>query len=341
MGVGPIIMLFQFGESKKRKRFSMESKNIFIVHTILILFLLLVACSAPKPTPTQPAPTQTQTVEPLPDTSIRYHFVTNKLLVPTTQEQAQVFALNIDEDPQQHPDNLFGELLTMLLSASPALELQPTVDQAVDAGQIITLHLLQVDDPVNDSSAMWSIFQGQKTLSAPSFNGTDRFTLDPVAPTNSLVAGSLTNGHFTGGPGTARAQIALMGMLVEVDLIGVRLEADVSAQGCANGKLGGGVTVDEFNAKLLPSLADGLTQVVKADITGASALAQLFDLDRNAVITVQELKNNLLLKIAISPDLDLLDASGKFNPRQDGVKDSLSVGLGFTCVPATFAAPGD
>ena len=43
----------------------------------------------------------------------------------------------------------------------------------------------------------------------------------------------------------------------------------------------------------------------------------------------------------ISSDLDLLDASGKFNPRQDGVKDSLSVGLGFTCVPATFTTPGD
>ena len=40
--------------------------------------------------------------------------------------------------------------------------------------------------------------------------------------------------------------------------------------------------------------------------------------------------------LAISPDMDLLDASGKFNPRQDGVKNSYSVGLGFTCVPATW-----
>ena len=52
-------------------------------------------------------------------------------------------------------------------------------------------------------------------------------------------------------------------------------------------------------------------------------------------------ENNILPKLAISPDLDLLDASGKFNPRQDGVKDSLSLGLGFTCVPATLTVPGN
>jgi hypothetical protein len=32
----------------------------------------------------------------------------------------------------------------------------------------------------------------------------------------------------------------------------------------------------------------------------------------------------------------MLDASGELNPRQDSVNDSYSVGLGFTCVPATW-----
>jgi hypothetical protein len=126
-----------------------------------------------------------------------------------------------------------------------------------------------------------------------------------------------------------------------VDLIGVRLEADLSAKGCANGKLGGGVTVGEFRGKLLPAIADGLNQIIKTDKAVANTLLQAFDSDQNGTITVQELENNPLLMIAISPDLDLLDASGKFNPGQDGVKDSYSIGLGFTCVPATFTAPGD
>lgn len=126
-----------------------------------------------------------------------------------------------------------------------------------------------------------------------------------------------------------------------MDLIGVRLEADLSAKGCANGKLGGGVTVDEFRSKLLPAITDGLNQVIKADQAVAPTLLQALDSDHNGTITVQELENNPVLMIAIAPDLDLLDGSGKFNPGQDGVKDSYSVGLGFTCVPAIFAAPGD
>ena len=128
---------------------------------------------------------------------------------------------------------------------------------------------------------------------------------------------------------------------VDVNLIGVRLEADVSDKGCTNGKLGGGITVDEFHSKVLPALAAGLDQVVKANDPVASTILKLFDADQNGTISADELENNLLLKLAIFPDLDLLDASGKFNPRQDGVADSMSFGVGFACAPAIFTAPGE
>lgn len=124
-------------------------------------------------------------------------------------------------------------------------------------------------------------------------------------------------------------------------MIGVRLEADLSTQGCANGKLGGGVTVEEFRGKLLPAIANGLNQVITADQDAANTLLPVFDSDNNGTITVQELENNPLLMLAISPDLDLLDASGKFSPGQNGVNDSYSAGLGFTCVPVIFNMPED
>jgi hypothetical protein len=316
----------------------MKKKNIFVVVVNAgLILLLLAACAALKPTPTQPAPT----AEVPPATGVQYHFVTNKLLIPATQAQTQEFALNVDGDSQQKPDNKFGEMLTLLTSAVPGLELQSTIDQAINTGQVVSLHVVKADNPLNDPSVSWSLFLGQKTQSAPKFDGSDKFTLDPAAPINSPIVGSLTNGHFTGGPGSARVQMFLLGQPVDADLIGVRLEADLSAKGCVNGKLGGGVTVDEFRSKLLPAIADGLNQIIKTDKAMANTLLQAFDSDKNGTITVQELENNPLLMLAISPDLDLLDASGKFNPGQDGVKDSYSVGLGFTCVPATFTAPGD
>jgi hypothetical protein len=131
----------------------------------------------------------------------------------------------------------------------------------------------------------------------------------------------------------------LLGQPIDAEMIGVRLEADVNTQGCTNGKLGGGITVEEFRGKLLPAIANGLNQIIKIETNGANTLLQVFDSDQDGTITVQELESNPLLMLAISPDLDLLDASGNFNPNQDDVRDSYSLGLGFTCVPATFTAP--
>ena len=311
-------------------------KNIFVMISIALILLLLAACNTVKPTP---APTPTAVV--MPTTGVEYHFVTNKLQIPTTQEQAQAFALNVDGDPQEKPDNMFGGLFTLLTSAVPGIEMQSTLDQAVTSGQLVSLHEVKADDPLNDPSVSWAIFQGQKTSSPPAFDGSDEFTLDPAATINLPIVGSLTNGHFTGGPGTAHIQMFFMGQLVDVNLVGVNLEADVTAQGCVNGKLGGGVTDEEFRGKLLPAIAGGLNLLITTNEAGASTLLQTFDSDKSGTITVQEIESNPLLMLMISPDLDLLDASGEFNPNQDGVKDSYSLGLGLTCVPAIFTVSGN
>lgn len=308
----------------------MKLKSFLVVaHTILIL-MLLSACNVPQPTPAS-----TQTSEAPSTTGIQYHYVTNKLLIPTTQTQVRASSLNIDGDPQQRPDNLVGELLTLLTSVAPDLAIQPTGDEAVNTGQLITLHVVKADDLTNAQGVSWSIFQGQSSKSTPRFDGSDKFMLDSNAP----IIGTLTNGYFSGGPSTAQIRVFLMGQPMEVDLIGVRLEADLSVMGCSNGKLGGAVTVDEFREKLLPSITEGLNQMIKTNPEAANTSLPIFDSDHNGTITAQEIKNNPLLKLAAAPDLDLLDASGKFNPNQDGVKDSYSIGLGFTCVPASFSTP--
>jgi hypothetical protein len=320
------------------KRISiMKMKNVFVLQTGLAILLLLSACSALKPAPTQPVSTPTAIVTPA--TGLQYQFVTDKLLLPATRAQTQAYALNIDNDSRQNLDNKFGELLTLLTTIAPGLELQAALDQAVDTGQLVTLHMVKTDDFMNDPSVSWSVYLGQRAQSVPSFDGSDQFTLDTATPLNSPIIGSLTNGRFTGGPGAARVRILLLGQQVEVDLIGVHLEADFSARGCVDGKLGGGVTLEEFRTRLLPSIVDGLNQVIEANHSAATLLLQAFDSDKDGIITAQELEKNPVLMVAISPDLDLLDTSGKFNPGQDGVNDSYSIGFGFTCVPAAFVVP--
>ena len=56
---------------------------------------------------------------------------------------------------------------------------------------------------------------------------------------------------------------------------------------------------------------------------------------------MQELRSNCIISCGIlTPDIDLLDQDGDFNPRTDGVKDALSFGIGFTAVPAVYPEPG-
>lgn len=309
--------------------------NVTVLAGIILTLSLVTACTALDQR--APAPTRTPQVQPV--TGAQYLFVTNKLTLPTTQTQAEALALNVDEDSQGHTDNKFGQLLSLLTSAVPKLELQPSLDQAVNNGQIVSLHVVRADDPMNDPSVSWSITLGLQSQSPPQFDGSDEFTLDSAVPPYTPIVGSVTNGQFAGGPGAAKIQISLLGQSVDVDLIGVIIEADLSANGCLNGKLGGGITGEELRGKLLPTMADGLNQIIKADQDLSNTLLQVFDSDNNGTLTGQELENNPLLMIAISPDLDLLDSSGAFNPGYDGAKESYSVGLGFTCVPASFAVP--
>lgn len=314
----------------------MKKKKVFAAASASLILLLLASCNAIKPTP---APTQTPQV--LPASGQLHYFVTNKLLLPTTQAETEAYALNVDGDAQQRLDNKFGELFTLLTSAAQGLELQASLDQAVNSGQLVSLHAVKANDLLNDPSVLWSIFAGQQSQSAPRFDGSDNLTVDTAAPAYSPLIGMLTNGHFTGGPGSGRVQIFLLGQSVEVKLIGVRLEADLSAQGCANGKLGGGVALEEFREKLLPAIVSGLNQIITANQDASNALLPVFDSDKNGTITIQEFEKNPVLMMAVSPDLDLLDASGEFSPGQDGVNDSYSVGLGFTCVPVIFNMPED
>lgn len=58
-------------------------------------------------------------------------------------------------------------------------------------------------------------------------------------------------------------------------------------------------------------------------------------------ISVAEVQNNAIIKTALGPDIDLLDASGVFQEDpadRDGMIDSVSLGVKFSCVNAVFTS---
>jgi hypothetical protein len=307
----------------------------------VLLATFLAACgtgSPPTAKPTLPPPVTPPETAPV---ETRHQFVSNTVTVPMSHSQSQELALNLDGDAQGQPDNLLGQLFATFLDISPEFELQSTANEMITSGQVVMLHAVVANDLANDADVHWSVLQGQAS-SPPSFDGTDVFTVDTsFAARSSVLPGAITNGHFIGGPGSARIQLVFLDVPIALDLIGVRLEADVNATGCTNGRIGGGIRQEDFLNTFLPAIALGLNQTIAAEpaTTFSQSVLAVFDGDGNGTISNDELQNNFLLNLATTPDLDLLDASGNFNPGQDGIRDSLSIGLGFTCVPASFNVP--
>ena len=106
-----------------------------------------------------------------------------------------------------------------------------------------------------------------------------------------------------------------------------------------SGKLGGGISqqVDEV---LIPAIASALQTVIDASCPTACSPAAaniliVFDANGDQIVTADELRSNFLVQaILLSPDLDLVKGNGR--PGRDGVRDSISVGLGFTAKAALF-----
>jgi hypothetical protein len=219
---------------------------------------------------------------------------------------------------------------------------------ALQAGDVVILHTLRADSLKDDLVASWRVQLGTPQAD-PVLSGGGAFTIDPAATPGTRQLGGVADGRFAGRGGTLVLRIALTDGLppVEVSLNGARVRADCLRRWC-QGKLGGGITATEFDAEVVPAVAARMQEVVESDPDCEPPLPEscdgpprlildIFDADHDGEVTADELRANFVFAAVFSPDLDLLDADG--HPGQDGVKESISVGLGFTARYATFAGP--
>ncbi len=315
------------------------------------------------------------------------HFATNSLLVPTSATEATRDGLDLDMLGPQRPDNALGNVLATLRGQG----IDTGCDADVADGSILLLDSIQAAD-LHSGDAGWHIYLGDPPAQPPKFDGTDRFDVDRSGPSltghgAAYVAGTITNGHFVGGPGSLRVALPFgCDNIVWVDLVGARMQADLTDASCS-GKLGGAISKVEVDETVIPALTAAMnTMVAKCpsphECTGeARTLLELFDigvacvsnagcpadatmcmpagskmkctcgldacggeLTADGVITVEEMLANPLIKALFAPDVDLLDHDGAFQEdphKRDGVKESMSLGVGFTCVKASYDAPGE
>jgi hypothetical protein len=288
------------------------------------------------------------------------HYVTSEVhIVP-----AASFSFDLDGTGKK---NRLGGLLGTF---NAQIGLEDTIAAQLQSGEFVLLHSIKAAS-LTASAASWQVYLGTPFTDSqqdagvfPKLDGTGTFTIKSGSPTNAIALGSITGGTFTGGPGNITIQIAITsGDPVTINLVGARIEAQVTADGCTMAKIGGGIPYTDLVSGVLPTIAADLDARLdangcRADLTNASCdttqsiILSAIDAptgdggsagDRH--ITVSDLTYPLgLIGAALLPDVDLLP--GVENPVPgapvaDQHKESISIGLGFGCVKGTFTASGE
>jgi hypothetical protein len=303
------------------------------------------------------------------------HYVNDAIKAPQNNQETRDYALNIDGDAQNRPDNALGGILSAL--KTNGVDIQTSVTDSINSGDLVLLHSVKAKSLTADAAATWQVYLGTALGSEPKFDGTDTFTIDPQSPDDGILNGAITAGEFNGGPGDVTIQLALTtGAPIKVKLVGTRIKATVKADGCSDGVLGGGITKEELDGSVIPGIVTLMNNSIKDDgangplacetnndpvcvpnpagkatscdtvrkvcvSSTSKTILGLFDANNNVEITEEEVKNAVIIKALLAPDVDLLNASGAFEPGVDGKKDSLSVGIGFTCSKAIFEAANE
>ncbi len=268
--------------------------------------------------------------------------------VPETPAEATALGLDLDGDGQ--PDNALGGLLAALHSQAD-LPIDAAEMQAIASGRALTL--VRLGDVLFPDTADVPVLVSPGTDldddPADNFSGSEPFSLAPLAGADGELVGAIDADHLIAGPGAVPVLLAVGGDPAEVAAlrgVGGRIDCDASAPALTSGRLGAAFSGEEVHASLIPPLAAGIDAIVQRDCPDAvcepgstgESLASFFDDSGDGRVTALELESNSLISSTLgNPDLDLFDENGDFNPRVDGVKDSLSLAVGFTAVAAVVA----
>lgn len=266
-----------------------------------------------------------------------FRYVTDSLKIGRTAAEAASYALDLNNDGR--PENGLGSVFATL---SNQLRFDDQIATSLQAGDVVILHSLRADSLDRDRAASWKVYLGTPQPN-PVLTGGGTFAIDPAAPTSDKLMGAISSGLFAGGPGRVSLRLGLVPAHppIELRLAAARIQANCTAAGCT-GKLGGGISRFEVDTVIIPALAAAMQAVIDADPTcGPSSCTgtprlflDLFDANGDFTITAEELRANFLIMAVLAPDVDLFDASG--SPGQDGIRESLSLGLGFTAKSAIF-----
>ncbi len=254
--------------------------------------------------------------------------------LPVGSGPAQRLGFDLDGDPRGQPDNAGGRALTSLVAAWPDAEpaLYREIEAALESGWVGWV--VVVDSCFNGGGGGYVRVGLQRAeLSAAGYR-----LVDEVAP----AIGWRRGDRVVAEGGAGRAPVSLF---MDVDGLepgvgwsrgdGLRVELLHTTPADLEGRIGLGLG-DEFGPIARRVLAGFYTARL---IDGTSGFAISLDVDRDGVVSPNEIAANPVLANLLADDVDLMAApSGEpvLAPRQDGVLDRYSLGLGIHATEITL-----
>jgi hypothetical protein len=299
----------------------------------------------------------TSTADAPPVTGPYSHYVTSAITLGSSTTDAKNNGFDLDGDGAV--DNALGNILANFQSQ---LKIDAAIAGALAKGSFVVLHSLH-GNTTTAAAATWQLYVG-KSFTPPAMpdltSGNGTFMIDTSVAAASPLAGAVSAAKFTTTtPGNLNLQITFImgGNPITIPLKAARIESTLTATGCT-GKIGGGILKSDIEGTLYPAIADTLTHRFADDGCKPgpcsdpqdATVASFVDTGCPAnctpctgtagdyVVTADEIRCGTIGTV-LTPDVDLVKADG--SPGKDGTKDSVSIGVGFSCTKANFTAAGE
>lgn len=270
-------------------------------------------------------------------------YVVDSIHFPSKAAEATQLSLNIDGDSNGRHDNAFGQIYAAVVGSAGDIDLDASTRELIEAGEII--HLLELRTAPGDEldCTQVRVLHGLDVDGDPTdnFSGNETFAIDSSRGEGVMVG--IDGVRLVDvSRGTAPIAVTFFGddEPVVLDLGAAAIKGELTERGF-EGVLGGGI--HDVDTELIPLLHRGVVRAVEGDCVGGVCVRDslgeymlgLFDtMPEDGAISYEEFSESNLVRSLFTPDVDILDADGQPCLLCDGKKESLSVGIGFTAVPA-------
>lgn len=295
-------------------------------------------------------------------TAVKY--VTSDVALPTS---ATPFSIDIDGNGKV--ENQLGKITGVIAAM---FDLAGPVTKAVKDGDLLIGMTLTAEN-LTDACAGVSASLLKKPAAMPKLDGTDTLMVDTgqmtanlfggIGPAGGAAAGSLSTvlppKQTADNVQKIQLNIPLAGGILPLAIAGAHVQGAVSDKGILSGQIHGVISKTDVDNKVIPAIAQVLTDLVNKDPNGGSTktVVSLFEDMSNPIskmkctvakdccatnpatckILPEEVKGQALIGQFLASDVQVFDSAGAWKPVPGGTdKNGFSVGLGFTAVRATF-----